>query len=156
MGHFQALPAADVLGDTIVRRAMGPYALVNGSRGRGMPLKRRADDEVRRILSLVSEFREMCVLKCEPHRLISVLRAVIESARAGSDRHSIFSSDALSSFGVDVRDDASRCLRDLNELLWNLCLGAVPTADELVHAMDPLIMLCVQVDATTREGSAVR
>jgi hypothetical protein len=102
---------------------------------------------LRHIFLLVNEFRAQCQQKAEPHRLGAVLNAVIQLAR-----HGFSMVEELR--GADARFVAEnkRCLVDLEELLGALLGDNAPPAHELFHAMDPLIVQFVRIDAVTRSG----
>jgi hypothetical protein len=97
--------------------------------------------QLRRVFALVSEFHVLCRLPFEARCLADLLGAIHQEASyafelAGTVRAGDFA------FAADCR----HCLHDLAQWRQDLQVGRRPTAPDLAHALDILIVRCVLMD----------
>jgi len=109
-----------------VRRKRGSTGLLGDSR----------KAHLLRILVLIERFNELALPSTDPERLIEPLRGLIAVAL-----------QAFEEGPHGMNSDQRRCIRDLELFLQGLARRGHSTSRELAHAMDSLLVQCVQLDA---------
>jgi hypothetical protein len=111
--------------------------------------------QIRHILTSVAAFRLLCESGSEPNGMADVLEAVIRCCRDGFELVAKMRAERSHAEQLLI-DDESRCALDLEALLRALRGGSFLPAHELAHAMDPLIVQCVRMDAAAGDARRVR
>jgi hypothetical protein len=100
-----------------------------------------AGSSIPAVFRLIAEFRRQCRASAPREFLRATLNVAIELA------HIEFATATRQPrCGGELRLECAECLDDLRGLLHALAAGERPEADQLLHTLDPLIMLLVQAD----------